>query len=80
MCLIVSVVSTGLSVIAVIIYSVDMDKNPEVPCIKTMYDQCNEDHYASVGISCISYHHATMTDNIAKSLKNVKCYMCLGVV
>ncbi|XP_030277146.1 transmembrane protein 176 [Sparus aurata] len=46
-CLIVSVVSTGLSVIAVIIYSVDMDKNPEVPCIKTMYDQCNEDHYAS---------------------------------
>ncbi|XP_073332790.1 transmembrane protein 176 [Pagrus major] len=46
-CLIVSVVSTVLSVIAVIIYSVDMDKNPEAPCIKTVYDQCNEDHYAS---------------------------------
>ncbi|KAM8772784.1 transmembrane protein 176 isoform 2-T2 [Acanthopagrus schlegelii] len=46
-CLIVSVVSTGLSVIAVIIYSVDMDKNPEAPCIKMVYDQCNEDHYAS---------------------------------
>lgn len=77
-CLIVSVVSTGLSVIAVIIYSVDMDKNPEAPCIKMVYDQCNEDHYASVGISFISCHRAAMTDNIAKRLKNVKCV--LGVV
>ncbi len=52
-CLMVSVVSTVLSVVAVIIYSVDIDKNPEVPCVKMMHDNCNEKHYATVGImSC----------------------------
>ncbi|XP_062283218.1 transmembrane protein 176 isoform X1 [Scomber scombrus] len=46
-CLIVSVVSTVLSVVAVIIYSVDMDKNPEEPCVKIMHGSCIEKHYAT---------------------------------
>ncbi|XP_053186495.1 transmembrane protein 176 [Scomber japonicus] len=46
-CLIVSVVSTVLSVVAVIIYSVDMDKNPEEPCVKMTHGSCNEKHYAT---------------------------------
>ncbi|XP_041822766.1 transmembrane protein 176 [Chelmon rostratus] len=46
-CLIVSGVSTVLSVVAVIIYSVDIDKNPEVPCIKTLHGGCNENHYTT---------------------------------
>lgn len=46
-CLMVSVVSIVLSVVALIVYSVDIDKNPEVPCIKTMHGDCNEKHYAT---------------------------------
>ncbi|KAM4583647.1 transmembrane protein 176 isoform 2-T2 [Odontesthes bonariensis] len=39
-CFVVSVASVVLSVVAVIIYSVDMDKNPEVSC-------CDNKHYAT---------------------------------
>ncbi|GAA6233769.1 protein FAM189B-like [Lates japonicus] len=46
-CLMVSVASTVLSVVAVIIYSVDMEKNPEVPCVKTLHGNCNDKHYAT---------------------------------
>ncbi|XP_044202681.1 transmembrane protein 176 [Thunnus albacares] len=46
-CLMVSMVSTVLSIAAVIIYSVDMDKNPEAPCVKMMHGSCNEKHYAT---------------------------------
>ncbi|XP_070684404.1 transmembrane protein 176 [Pempheris klunzingeri] len=46
-CLIVTVVSTVLSVVAVIIYSVDIDKNPELPCVKTLHDNCSEKYYAT---------------------------------
>ncbi|XP_033479740.1 transmembrane protein 176 [Epinephelus lanceolatus] len=46
-CLIVSMVSTVLSVVALIIYSVDIHKNPDVPCIKTERDSCPEIHYAT---------------------------------
>lgn len=46
-CLLVSVVSTVLSVVAVIIYSVDIDKHPEEPCVKTVHGTCNEKHYAT---------------------------------
>ncbi|XP_078122999.1 transmembrane protein 176 isoform X2 [Sander vitreus] len=46
-CLLASLVSTVLSVVAVIIYSVDIDRNPEVLCVKTQYDSCNEEHYAT---------------------------------
>uniref|UniRef100_UPI0037E94250 transmembrane protein 176 isoform X1 n=1 Tax=Semicossyphus pulcher TaxID=241346 RepID=UPI0037E94250 len=46
-CLLVSVVSTVLSVVAVIIYSVDMDKNPDVPCIKKLHMDCSEKYYAT---------------------------------
>lgn len=49
----VSVVSTVLSVVAVIIYSVDMDKNPEVLCLETLHDNCNVKHYATVGITML---------------------------
>ncbi|XP_022612926.1 uncharacterized protein LOC111230459 isoform X2 [Seriola dumerili] len=45
-CLMVSVVSTVLSMVAVIIYSVDMDKHPEVPCVKTPHGSCSAKHYA----------------------------------
>ncbi|XP_008292497.1 transmembrane protein 176 [Stegastes partitus] len=46
-CLMVTVVSVVLSVVAVIIYSVDMEKHPEVPCVKTIHDSCNDRHYAT---------------------------------
>lgn len=46
-CLIVSVVSTVLSVVALIIYSVDMDRNPDVPCIRTGHEGCPDKHYAT---------------------------------
>lgn len=46
-CLLVSVVSTVLSVVAVIIYSVDIDKHPEEPCVKTIHGNCNEKHFAT---------------------------------
>uniref|UniRef100_A0A4W6E1J5 Transmembrane protein 176 n=1 Tax=Lates calcarifer TaxID=8187 RepID=A0A4W6E1J5_LATCA len=54
-CLMVSVASTVLSVVAVIIYSVDMEKNPEVPCVKTIHGNCNDKHYATVGVTTLSY-------------------------
>ncbi|XP_044042056.1 transmembrane protein 176 isoform X2 [Siniperca chuatsi] len=47
-CLMVSVVSTVLSVVAVIIYSVDMDKNSEVPCVETLHGDCSEIHYTTM--------------------------------
>ncbi|XP_068582782.1 transmembrane protein 176 isoform X2 [Cebidichthys violaceus] len=46
-CLIASGVSTVLSVVAVIIYSVDINRNPELPCVKTSRGACNEEHYAT---------------------------------
>ncbi|XP_038589388.1 membrane-spanning 4-domains subfamily A member 12-like [Micropterus salmoides] len=46
-CLMVSIVSTMLSVVAVIIYSVDMDMNPEVACVKSLHGNCSETHYAT---------------------------------
>ncbi|XP_074543823.1 transmembrane protein 176 isoform X2 [Halichoeres trimaculatus] len=45
-CLLVSLVSAVLSFVAVIIYSVDMDKNPAVSCTKTLHNNCNEKYYA----------------------------------
>uniref|UniRef100_A0A3Q4MKY2 Uncharacterized protein n=1 Tax=Neolamprologus brichardi TaxID=32507 RepID=A0A3Q4MKY2_NEOBR len=44
LCLMISTVSVMLSVVAVIIYSVDMSKNPEEPCTKTD-NRCDEKHY-----------------------------------
>lgn len=52
-----SVVSTVLSVVAVIIYSVDLNRNPEVPCVKTAYGTCSDHHYVTVSISVISSFH-----------------------
>lgn len=46
-CLMVTVASVVLSVVAVIIYSVDMGKNPEVPCEKTDRERCSDEHYAT---------------------------------
>lgn len=51
----VSVATTVLSVVAVIIYSVDINKNPEEICIKSPHARCNDKYYAVVGImSCHS--------------------------
>ncbi|XP_054460418.1 transmembrane protein 176 [Anoplopoma fimbria] len=47
-CLIASGVSTVLSVVAVIIYSVDMSRNPGSPCVVTSYGPCDEEHYATM--------------------------------
>ncbi|KAK7929794.1 hypothetical protein WMY93_006189 [Mugilogobius chulae] len=45
-CLATSAVSAVLSVTAVIIYSVDIEKNPETPCIKPQsYESCDDQHY-----------------------------------
>ncbi|XP_042340282.1 transmembrane protein 176 [Plectropomus leopardus] len=45
-CFTMSLVSTVLSVVALIIYSVDIGNNPEVPCIKTD-DDCSEAYYSA---------------------------------
>ncbi|XP_077381795.1 transmembrane protein 176 isoform X2 [Festucalex cinctus] len=50
--LVVNVVSTVLSVIAVVIYSVDMDKHPEASCVKNLDGSCDMNFYATV---CIIY-------------------------
>jgi len=49
-----------LAVVAVIIYSVDMNRNPESPCVETSYVGCGEEHYATVGTRFISCHHVVM--------------------
>lgn len=46
-CLAASVVSTVLSIMAIIIYSVDLERNPVTPCIKQMYDSCDDLHYTT---------------------------------
>ncbi|XP_056136075.1 transmembrane protein 176 [Lampris incognitus] len=47
LCMTVSALSALLSVVALIIYSVDLEKNPEVPCVTSQYHRCDEKHYAS---------------------------------
>ncbi|XP_028261932.1 transmembrane protein 176 [Parambassis ranga] len=46
-CMMVSMVTVVLSVVALIIYSVDMSNHPEEPCLKTTHYSCNDKHYAS---------------------------------
>lgn len=46
-CLMASGVSIVLSVVAVIIYSVDINRNLELPCINMSRGNCNEEHYAT---------------------------------
>ncbi|KAK5866690.1 hypothetical protein PBY51_020859 [Eleginops maclovinus] len=48
-CLVVTMVSTVLSVVALIIYSVDMGKNPAVPCVKDPDDNCEQHLAARLG-------------------------------
>ncbi|XP_061736879.1 transmembrane protein 176 [Nerophis ophidion] len=43
----VNVVSVVLSIVAVIIYSVDLDKNPEFPCVRSKQHVCSERFYAT---------------------------------
>ncbi|TWW59403.1 hypothetical protein D4764_06G0009330 [Takifugu flavidus] len=45
-CLMTSLVSAVLSVVAVVLYSVDLIRNPEVPCVKLPYDACDDQYYA----------------------------------
>ncbi|XP_071061658.1 transmembrane protein 176 isoform X2 [Pseudochaenichthys georgianus] len=47
-CLVVTIVSTLLSVVALIIYSVDMGKNPAVPCVKNPDGVCSDQYHATV--------------------------------
>ncbi|KAK5901366.1 hypothetical protein CgunFtcFv8_026247 [Champsocephalus gunnari] len=44
-CLVVTLVSTLLSVLALIIYSVDMGKNPAVPCVKNPEGVCSDQYH-----------------------------------
>lgn len=46
----VSMVTVVLSVVALIIYIVDMSKHTDEPCLDTMYDSCNNKHFASVSV------------------------------
>uniref|UniRef100_A0A8C5D1R2 Membrane-spanning 4-domains subfamily A member 12-like n=2 Tax=Gouania willdenowi TaxID=441366 RepID=A0A8C5D1R2_GOUWI len=46
-CLLVTSVSLLLSLLSIIIYSVDMGLNPEVPCVRTNNDSCDEEHYST---------------------------------
>ncbi|XP_071378919.1 transmembrane protein 176 [Centroberyx affinis] len=47
-CMAVSVVSIALSVVALIVYSVDLEKNPESPCVPTHNpNNCDEKYYAT---------------------------------
>ncbi|KAF3851751.1 hypothetical protein F7725_005106 [Dissostichus mawsoni] len=54
-CLVVTMVSTLLSVVALIIYSVDMGKNPAVPCVKNPDGVCSELHHATSMKRCVSF-------------------------
>ncbi|XP_029989384.1 transmembrane protein 176 [Sphaeramia orbicularis] len=45
-CLIVSMLSVALSIVALIIYIVDFKKNPVSECIKQEYEDCDDKHYA----------------------------------
>lgn len=68
-CLLVSGVSTVLSVVAVIIYSVDMDRNPEAACGKVVHGSCSEMYYAMVGASFISRHYVVVQSPTDKDYK-----------
>lgn len=46
-CLMASLVSTVLSVVAVIIYSVDLDGHPELSCVKSQPGSCTSKHYTT---------------------------------
>lgn len=45
-CLIVSILSMVLSIVALIIYIVDLKMNPVSECVKQEYGQCDDKHYA----------------------------------
>lgn len=56
--MLVSVVSTVVALVAVSIYAVDMERNPEVDCAnKDQTSRCNEKYYAMVGASFCSCQH-----------------------
>lgn len=40
-------VSTALSITAIIIYAVDIERNPVAPCVKEMYESCGDLHYST---------------------------------
>uniref|UniRef100_A0A668AA28 Transmembrane protein 176 n=1 Tax=Myripristis murdjan TaxID=586833 RepID=A0A668AA28_9TELE len=48
LCIGVSVVSIVLSVVALIVYSVDLEKNPESQCVLLYNRSCDEKYYAVV--------------------------------
>lgn len=52
-CLMASVVAAVLSLVAVLLYSVDLFRNPEVPCVKLLYDTCDDHYYATVSTHSI---------------------------
>lgn len=45
-CLIVSLLSVVLSIVALIIYIVDLKENPVPDCVKQEYGDCDDKHYA----------------------------------
>lgn len=46
-CQLASMASVVLSLVAISIYSVDMDRNPQAPCMKTQYGSCSPKYYAT---------------------------------
>lgn len=49
-----SLVSIALSVVAVIIYAVDIDKHHNVTCPGETQSSCTDQHFAMVGVTFIS--------------------------
>lgn len=50
-CLISSVATIGISLVAGAIYIVDLDRNRVEPCGSAMYNTCTDQHYVTVGVS-----------------------------
>uniref|UniRef100_A0A3Q3WN64 Transmembrane protein 176 n=1 Tax=Mola mola TaxID=94237 RepID=A0A3Q3WN64_MOLML len=66
LCLMISVVAAVLSIVAAIIYSVDMYRNHGEPCEKTL-NNCSDQYYAIVRISFFSCQNASRLSRGVKS-------------
>lgn len=59
----------GISLVAGIIYIVDLDRNLVEPCGKTMYSTCTDQHYVTVGVSRSALSDETYTQCSNVSVK-----------
>ncbi|XP_034043503.1 transmembrane protein 176 [Thalassophryne amazonica] len=74
-CLLISVVSVILSVVAMIIYIIDISKNPVVPCGKVYPNSCSQQHYTtrmSIGLKSYLFLF-TLTHTV------ISCVLCFSL-